>query len=226
MKIIIDDFLSMNYPTLEKINDSVLEDAYSNIVDWYSSSNIFEKYIIVNFSKPTIININRRKSKKVTSYKMKFFRNEIFCYCTMKKYGWSISDIEIENIESLESLDIEKRETILIDGIRTNREKEKKIDSILKSKHKNIWKNLTKKHLRNFSNDYEKRPFPKLLKHLKERIENSLNNKESFTYFDSSIKNDYTITIDFDKDEAYLFISNRHKSIMYKIINSTTLIKL
>ena len=73
MKIIIKDLIKSDYPTLKEVDLLVIDDAYQRIKEWYKDNNLYEDRVIVYFSKPTKILINRYKSKIVNKYKLKFF---------------------------------------------------------------------------------------------------------------------------------------------------------
>ena len=230
MKIIIKDLIKSDYPTLKEVDLLVIDDAYQRIKEWYKDNNLYEDRVIVYFSKPTKILINRYKSKIVNKYKLKFFlsSNGHICYTSMRRTGWKLKDyMEYKNIYSIESIDISDKEQIYINGKVSSKENEKKIQSILKCRHENIWQHLTANDIRSWCYDITKKPFPKNMKCYKNQLQEAFNEKKEFSVFDYSYYNKYVIECSVNNGdyEAWLRIQGRNY-VSYKILNSTTLLKM
>ena len=229
MKIILDDLIKSDYPTLKDVEIIVIEDAYNKIKEWYRDHNQYEDKVIVHFSKPTNIQLNRYKNKVVNKYKMKFFTSNThkFCYTTMRRTGWRLDNyMEYKNIVALESIDISAKEQIYINGRASSKENEKKIKALLKCRHENVWQHLTSEEIRNWCSNYNKKSLPKNIKYLKDKLHEVMNNKSDYRDEIWAYRNTYYIECENNNGNYECTLRIKGKNyITYKLLNPTTMLK-
>jgi hypothetical protein len=204
-----------------------IKDAITKIKNFYLENSKVIYNVWVFFKKPTNINVNRYNIKQTIKYKLRFFESMSgnYCYTTSTKFGWEISDEMIENIEYIGPIDISKKELVFINKIPSSKEKENLIKSILKSRHKNVWKNLTEEELRKCS-ELTKTQLPKIIKHLQKDLQEAMDNKKSFSHVEYGFHNRYYISCNYqNSDYVCHLIINGKNNVQYIIVNPKTIIK-